>query len=187
MNVELRTPPVPPPRGVVTGSRRQREPEQIPGGHRPAPGASLRCPPGFAALTAAAIVTTAVMAVFLVRYTGTPGAKILNDGGQLAAAVIAAAACLRASRRQPERRRAWRLLGVGALVWAAGAASWMTYGLARRGEYPFPSVADLGFVGYVIPAVAGLLAFPLGRSRAVHRIRTFCDALVIGACVLFVS
>jgi len=53
--------------------------------------------------------------------------------------------------------------------------------------YPFPSVADIGFLGWAIPLIVGLVSFPRQSERLVSRLRAALDALVIALSILFVS
>ncbi|MEO9221306.1 MAG: response regulator [Mycobacteriaceae bacterium] len=105
----------------------------------------------------------------------------------MVAALIAGLACVRAARRGGPAARGWTLLAAGMFVWAAAGALWAYYGVARAHVYPFPSVADVGFLGYAIPTAAGLLAFPRVRLLRVSKVRTVFDGLLIATGVLFVS
>ncbi|MDQ3502881.1 MAG: hypothetical protein M3486_04570, partial [Actinomycetota bacterium] len=113
---------------------------------------------------ASATVVTVALALFLQSRSGSGLGQDVGNAGQLAAALIAGLACFRAARRGGAEVRGWALLAVGAFVWVAAATLWMYYGLTRDHLYPFPSVADLGFIGYSLPVAAGLLAFPRHRT-----------------------
>jgi hypothetical protein len=102
-------------------------------------------------------------------------------------ALVAGLACHRAARRGGPERRAWTLLSVAMLLWAVAAAGWLWVGVSRDHAYPFPSVLDVGFIGYAIPAAAGLLAFPREPQLAVSWFRALMDAVVVASSVLFVS
>ena len=78
-------------------------------------------------------------------------------------------------------------MAVGMLVWAAAGALWAYYGLTRAHSYPFPSVADAGFLGYAVPTAAALLVFPRVRLLRVAGVRAVADGLLIATGVLFVS
>lgn len=119
--------------------------------------------------------------------SATPTAKHLGNLGQLLAALVAGGACWRAARRGGAERPAWALLSVSMLVWSAAALLWFWFGVTRGHVYPFPSVADLGFIGYAVPAAAALMAFPREPQLAVSWFRGLLDALVIASSVLFVS
>jgi two-component system sensor histidine kinase/response regulator len=73
------------------------------------------------------------------------------------------------------------------LVWALAAAIWFWFGISRDHVYPFPSITDLLFIGYTIPAAAALIAFPREPQLAVSWFRALLDALVTASSVLFVS
>lgn len=136
---------------------------------------------------ALAAALTLAFAVFLTANSETWAAKTVGDVAQLTASALAAAACFHAARRQPSCRRAWLLLGMSSTVWATAAGIWLAYGLTRDHVYPFPSVADVGFLGYSLLAVVGLLLFPLDRAGLVSRFRTILDASTIASAVFFIS
>ena len=75
--------------------------------------------------------------------------------GETLAALVAAAVCGIAARRHQRRTRiAWALIGASALSWGVGQAIWSYYELVVGQQVPFPSFADLGFLGAVPLAVA---------------------------------
>ncbi len=110
-----------------------------------------------------------------------------GDLSQLAAALVAVAGCLRAARRDGPDRLAWAVLASALGIWAAGMALWSWYGLTRNHDYPYPSLADLGFVGYAGPAVAALMLFSRSSRRGASGLRELLDAAVIAGSVLFGS
>jgi PAS domain S-box-containing protein len=97
-------------------------------------------------------------------------------------------ACWVAGRRQEGRaRKAWYLLGAAAMSWGLGEAVWSLYELGLGREVPFPSIADVGFLGLIPLAVAGMLAFPAAPRRLTSQVRTLLDGLIIVGSLLFVS
>ncbi|MFI7480952.1 response regulator [Kocuria sp. M1R5S2] len=132
---------------------------------------------------AAVVVVTAVVAAD----PGSPSSQTVGDLAILAASLTATVSCARAAARRGPDARAWRWIGAATLVWTAGMVAWTFYGLTRGHDYPFPSVADAGFLGYSLPALAGLLAFPRPRVSSVTTARTMLDASVIAVAVLFIS
>ena len=140
---------------------------------------------GWAAAGSIGAVVT--FAMFLLANSGTPVAKRGSDLVLEAGALMAAGACGRAARRGGADARAWRLLCIGAVVWATGNAIWTAYGITSDYAYPFPSVADIGFIGFAIPVALGLQSFPRENERLVSRLRSGLDALLIASSVLFVS
>src|SRR2546430_17284961 len=100
--------------------------------------------------------------------------------GETLAALIAAAVCgIAAWRHQRRTRIAWALIGASALSWGLGQAIWSYYELVMEQQTPFPSFADLGFLGAVPLAVAGVLFFPWVPSRATSFLRTILDPLLV--------
>jgi PAS domain S-box-containing protein len=47
----------------------------------------------------------------------------------------------------PDQRTAWRWLGAGAALFCVGQLVWTYYALVRRAEPPYPSLADVGYLG----------------------------------------
>src|SRR3989441_6802551 len=108
--------------------------------------------------------------------------------GETLAAFIAAAVCVIAAWRHQQRTRiAWALIGASALSWGVGQAIWSYYELVKGQQTPFPSFADLGFLGAVPLAVAGVLCFPWVPSRATSLLRTILDALLTASPPFIIS
>ena len=114
-------------------------------------------------------------------------AQTTGDLVVLTATLLAVAGCVKAARRGGPGRGAWAGLAVALGVWTLAQALWTWYGLTRDHLYPFPSLADLGFVGYAVLAVAALLLFPQSSLRQASRLRELLDASLIAGSVLFVS
>ena len=109
-----------------------------------------------------------------------------DDIATAAAACFAAGACLWASRRRPETRF-WLLLGLTGVAWAAGEVLWALAELTGRGDVPFPSWPDVGYLAALPLAVAALMVFPIGLARAWGRARAVLDGLLIASALFFVS
>ena len=114
-------------------------------------------------------------------------AQTVGDLAILAAVLGAVGGCLSAMRRGGPAARSWTVMAMAMVVWSAAEIVWTTYGLFRDHVYPFPSVADLGFIAYSLPVAAALLLFPRSSLRRGSRLREILDAGVIAASVLFVS
>ncbi len=134
-----------------------------------------------------AVGLVVAVGAYVWRYSGSPSAQTLGDLSELFAAVVAAVSCAGAAYKASEERRAWTMLALAATVWALGMAAYAWYGITRDHVYPFPSVADLGFIGYAVPAAVALFMFPQRRQNLSFWLRTGLDALVIALAILFVS
>ena len=134
------------------------------------------------------VVVLTVLGLFFNANNGTPDAMVVGDFAIFLAAALAGRSCAHAARRGGGNARAWTLMAVAAYVWAAGMLIWTYFGLAYNHAYPFPSLADVGFVGYSVPAAIALFSFkrPGGTTR-VGLVRTALDAAVIAGSVLVVS
>jgi diguanylate cyclase (GGDEF)-like protein len=104
--------------------------------------------------------------VFLaVRPVGDGSVKLTANLAQLLAPSLAAVSCAWAavSGSDGRTRRAWAQLAAAAACWAVGQATWVWYEHLARRDLPFPSLADVGYLGAIPLAVAAMLAFP-GRA-----------------------
>jgi diguanylate cyclase (GGDEF)-like protein len=113
-------------------------------------------------------------------------AALVSDVTQALAAGAAAAATGRHAARSTglRMRAAWWLLSAACAAWCAGQVYWAT--LAARGEAPFPSLADVGFLGFAVLAVLALVVHPAGGGRTGRRQRAL-DAVMSTSAVGLVS
>jgi len=115
--------------------------------------------------------------------------KLVANLAQLLAPTLAAASCAwaAASGSGGRYRRAWALLAASAGSWAAGQAIWVWYEHVAQRELPFPSLADVGYLGAIPLAVAAMLAFPGQAERAVLQVRSLLDGGMIATSLLYTS
>ncbi len=73
------------------------------------------------------------------------------------------------------------------MSWAIGEAIWSFYELGLGREVPFPSLADVGYLGLIPLAVAGMLTFPPAPRTVTAQGRTLLDGLIVAGSLLFVS
>lgn len=152
-------------------------------GHRPeAPGGPEAQSPDSACVSRflLAVVTSAVAvsAVVLLATTGVLGeswSQVVDDLGQLAAGLFAAASCgitWRTAVRAGQTRSAWLwrgLLFLGTFGWTCGQAIWSWYQLVAHRELPSPSLADVGYFALPVFALPGVLALPAAPAPRVLR------------------
>jgi len=141
------------------------------------------------AISAVVIVLATVWIVGLVSpWNGIGGPKWLSDYGLSIAALGAAASCAYTARRATGRfRLVWGCLGASALSWGLGQCVWTWYEQVQGRNVPFPSLADVGYLGAVPFAVIGLLMFPTGSQNVAGRLRAIIDGLMIGGSALLTS
>ncbi|MFI7599211.1 putative bifunctional diguanylate cyclase/phosphodiesterase [Actinoplanes sp. NPDC049681] len=126
----------------------------------------------------------------LVLSTGAGGPKIaetISNLGLCAAAICAAVVCLlRATTLRGRARAGWGLIGLGVLSWGLGQAYgvWM---YVFAGFQPLPSPADIGYLGMVVLAPAGLLALPVASQGVANRARSVLDGLMVAAALMLIS
>lgn len=112
----------------------------------------------------------------------------ISNGGQLAAVLVATAACgLAAWRTGASERRTWVLLAAATGSWAGGQVVWSYYEVIAGTEVPFPSVADVGYLLFPVLATPALLFWQGTTRRASARGRDLLDGAIIAASLLVLS
>jgi len=137
----------------------------------------------------AALLGAVFMVVLQIPALSDQAGLVLSNGGQLAAAALAAVGCgLAARRTHGHRRRAWTWLSVGTGSWAAGQVVWSYYEVVLGQEVPFPSLADVGFLGFPIAAAIGLVIWLGTQSNELAaRGRDVLDGAIIAGSLLVLS
>jgi PAS domain S-box-containing protein len=140
-----------------------------------------------AAIAAATGIVVFVLWVGL-QIGGEPVAGALEDVAPALAAMIAAASCALAARRNQGRRRiAWSFIGASALCWGIGASVGGAYELLLGTQPPIPSLADVGYLLAYPAAFVGVMAVPTAPNRTSTRGRAIIDAGIIASALLFIS
>jgi hypothetical protein len=82
---------------------------------------------------------------------------------------------------------AWALISFGLFMIAAGEVAWGIQELGMDGEVPFPSVADVGYLGIYPPVFLGMLLMPHAPVSGLKRARIALDTLIAIAAVALIS
>src|SRR5712664_4183049 len=84
---------------------------------------------------------------------------IIADLCWIWAAAFAAFACVASARRATtsQQRRSWRWIGAGCGSFFAGQLAWTYYDLWRGAPPPYPSLADLGYLGIYACLIMGVM------------------------------
>jgi diguanylate cyclase (GGDEF)-like protein/PAS domain S-box-containing protein len=108
---------------------------------------------------------------------------------ELLIAVAASVACAQAARVQQRRglRNAWHCLSGAALSWGLGELAWAWYDLVLGVETPFPSWADLGFLGFYPLAVFGLVLLVRSPSSVTRRVRGPVEGLLVASAMFLIG
>jgi diguanylate cyclase (GGDEF)-like protein len=140
-------------------------------------------------LVAAGVATISCAALVCVMLLAPVSVTLpVDDLAEVVAPALAAIACLVAGRRHAGRARiGWYLVGASAATWGAGQAAWSWFELVAHQDNPFPSVADLGYIGSVPLLFAGLFAMPVWPSGSVAKVRAVADGLLIAGGLLLIS
>ena len=82
---------------------------------------------------------------------------------------------------RPEGRTAWALIGAGLAMWAASDLYWSAV-LGQMDEAPFPSVADIGYLGGYAFVLVGVVALVRMRVRSMSAV-VWTDVAIGSLCV----
>ncbi len=140
-------------------------------------------------LAGAVVAATLAWSVTLLVIAHDPAhAQLLSNVGLVVSPIAAGVGALLRSRRCAEELRTfWRLLGAAALSWGLGQAVWTWYESILGQDVPFPSPADLGYLGMAPLAAGALLSLPLAAPSLAGRVRTIIDGLTVAASLMVVS
>ncbi len=133
---------------------------------------------------AVAIVLAASVVYALILKTGVFGDQAvtaIDDLGEAVAAAIASGACAWAATRSTGKDRlGWSLMSVSTGLWAAGEVAWSVYEVFLKATVPYPGPPDVGFLGAVPFAMAGIRAFWSDTARGTSvRWRVWFDAVIV--------
>jgi diguanylate cyclase (GGDEF)-like protein/PAS domain S-box-containing protein len=122
----------------------------------------------------------------LLRVGGEYGVVAFDDLAIAVAAVFGGLGCIQRAgnltRGDPERP-GWVLLGLACWMFAAGQLGWSYYQLVNGDAVPFPSYADVGYVGALGLALAGVLRLGALRRDPGEGLRLALDAAVFTGSV----
>jgi two-component system sensor histidine kinase/response regulator len=135
----------------------------------------------------AAVFVALVLGGVLALQSGSVTADLFGDFAVLLSALIATACCFRASRRRGADARGWLFMGIATAVWASAQAGEAILGALLGHKFTFPSLIDVGYLGYAIPLIIALFLFRGFRSSGTALLRTVLDAAVIASAALFVN
>ena len=136
----------------------------------------------FAAAVAAVTLASITYAVILkFGIFGDQTVTAIDDLGEAVAAAIASGACAWAATRSTGRERlGWALMSISTGLWAAGEIAWSVYEVFRQVTVPYPGPPDVGFLGAVPFAVAGIRSFWSEAARGTSvKWRVWFDGVIV--------
>ena len=140
--------------------------------------------------TALVVAATASGVYLLWLLTGLGSERLraaVSDLVFVAAPAGAGYACLLGHRLRGGRHHAWAWLAGGCWTWALGSLVFAIYELGLGVRTPFPSAADVFYIGYAVPVAIGITRFPRAEGSAWSRWRTLLDGVVIAGSLLLAS
>ena len=105
----------------------------------------------------------------------------------LAAILFCLVACILVARRRTPARLGWTLIAVGMGLGALGQLGYVVTALSATQTAPSTLGDTLAFLGYFLPTVTAIFAFPRRSELLISRFRQVLDALVITMGVLLIS
>jgi diguanylate cyclase len=141
--------------------------------------------------TAAAAALAALLALGALGALGTVldgGARqLVANLGAMLIAIAGGLGCFGAARRTGGRiSHGWAALAAACWSWAAGQTAWTFYENVLGIATPYPSVADIGYLGFPAAALIGL-AFLAPPGSGLATPRRVLDALLVGCAVALVA
>ena len=141
----------------------------------------------WAAATTVLVVVGSVAWVEL-RIGGDQVTTAFDDIGEGVAALVAATCCTLTARRNTGRARlGWTLLAASAATWCAGETVWSIYEVGMGISVPYPSAADVGFLGAIPLAAAGIVCFFSPARGTSTRLRLWLDGAIVFLALFFVA
>lgn len=121
------------------------------------------------------------------EFGGPEASQAFGDLIPLPGCILGAIACWVVARRESAgMRRGWIFMGLASLSWGVGESMWSWYELVGHRDVPFPSAADVGYLGMIPFAFAAVLAFAGGRTM-ISSVRIGLQGFIIAGSVLFLS
>jgi len=138
------------------------------------------------------LIVAVVVAVFgAVLSTGAGGSSVaqtISNVGLGLGAISAAVACLfRAASFRGRLRLGWLFVGLGVLSWGLGQMCWLYLESFLGDEVPFPSQADIGYLGMVLLTPIGLLILPSASQTIANRARSVLDGLMVATSLMLMA
>ena len=125
----------------------------------------------------------------IVKPGGDEALKWFDDIALVVAPSLAAcmAAIVAARNWRTRTGYAWALISFGLFMIASGEVAWGVQELGMGGEVPFPSAADVGYLGIYPPVFLGLLLMPRSPVSGLKRVRIVLDTLIAITAIALIS
>ncbi|HVH68466.1 MAG TPA: ATP-binding protein [Gemmatimonadales bacterium] len=106
---------------------------------------------------------------------------LLADVSWTWAAAFAVACCVSVARRdaEPDRRRVWLWIGAGCVLFLLGHLTWTYYHFVRRIAPPYPSLADVGYLGLYACFLAAVAQLRGAQPRRRFDVELLLDTVLV--------
>jgi signal transduction histidine kinase len=127
------------------------------------------------------------LAWLLLEVGGRTGTQLFDNIAMGFASTAAGVFALRTSRRLYGRgRRAWTMMGLACLSWAAGQLVWTGYEHVLRTPSPYPSLADVGYFGFIPLAVVAIFLFRPAAISSLAAARDILDGVIASMALVYI-
>ena len=135
------------------------------------------------AATAAVVAVASIVYAVILKYGifGDQAVTAIDDLGEALAAAIASGACFWAASHAAGRERlGWTFMSISTGLWAAGEVAWSVYEVFLQVTVPYPGLPDIGFLGAVPFAIAGIRSFWSEAARGTSvKWRVWFDDVIV--------
>jgi PAS domain S-box-containing protein len=138
---------------------------------------------GIGWLVAIAVVTT----LLAIGDPTSPGSQAIGSLAVLGALVFALVSCIAAARRRTAARTGWTLMAIGMGLGAVGQLGWVSSAFTAAEATPSAIGDTIAFLGYILPTLMAMFAFPRRSELLISRYRQILDVLVITLGVILIS
>ena len=128
--------------------------------------------------------------IWLLTAPGGEDARLWFDDIALTVGAVAAALTSAVAARRyagTPTGRAWLLICAGLVMVSFGEIAWGVQELVLRVDEPFPSVADIGYLGLYPAVFLGLLIMPQAPVASLRRVKLGLDVLIALAAAGLIS
>ena len=133
------------------------------------------------------VVIAGVTALLAVGDPSSMQSQLLSSVAVLGAITFGLVCSIRAARRRTAARTAWTLMSVGFGLGALGQLGWVSSALTAAEAAPSAIGDTIAFLGYFLPTLMAMFAFPRRAELLISRYRQILDVLVISLGVILIS
>jgi F0F1-type ATP synthase membrane subunit c/vacuolar-type H+-ATPase subunit K len=121
-----------------------------------------------------AVAVVSVTVLLAVSSRSSASSQVLGNVSILLALVFCVVACVRAARRRTPARLGWSLMALAMFLGAVGQTGYVVTAVTASTTAPSSLADTLAFLGYALPSLAAIVAFPKPVDRRITRSPSAC-------------